>query len=343
MTVKASSARDPITTYPLQFVSLPKARVWGGRRLQAHYDKPVLADDTPCGESWELVDLPDDQSVVQNGPLAQATLGELVRHHRDWLMGSAELLDGRFPLLLKLIDAQKTLSVQVHPDAAVAAALGGRPKTEAWVVLHADPHSVLYLGLKRGVTRKQLAEACKGPSLEHLVHRVPVTAGDVVFIPAGTVHAIGGGLVLAEMQQASDTTYRLHDWGRVGLDGKPRTLHLDEALQAIHYDQLEDPPPWQPHRGPGRVVAGPDFVIELQAVQPQKPVSYEMDVPLVVLCLGNTLRVKTGERSDDSATAVLQPGQCALVPAAAGRCVVECGADVAAQAHITWPRSRAGR
>jgi mannose-6-phosphate isomerase len=236
---------------------------------------------------------------------------------------------------LKLIDAEKVLSVQVHPDGEAAERLGGRPKTESWVVLAAEPTSCLYLGLRRGVTREQLAEATKGSSLEHLINRVAVEPGDVIFIPAGTIHAIGGGLVLAEMQQASDTTYRLHDWGRVGLDGEPRQLHVEQALESIHFDQ-PDPPPWRPRRGPGRVVEGPDFTIELANLEKGGSASYERVRPMVVLCLEGRLEVAAGKKADRDQETILAKGECALIPAAAGGCRLS-GLEDLTRAQVTWP------
>ena len=184
---------DP-NPYPLVFEPRVKARVWGGTRLQEDFGRPQMEGDTPCGESWEMADLPGDSSVVTRGELEGVTLSTLVQEHPKWLMGEAPLLEGRFPLLLKLLDAEKTLSVQVHPDEEAAKRLDGRPKTEAWIILETQPGACLYLGLKEGVTPRELREACKGESLEGVVHRVEVEPMDVVFIPAGTVHAIGAGL-----------------------------------------------------------------------------------------------------------------------------------------------------
>ncbi|MCD6499525.1 MAG: CYTH domain-containing protein [Deltaproteobacteria bacterium] len=309
----------PARGLPLRFEVLSKVRVWGGHKLARQYGKPP-AGDQPCGETWELVDLPDDQSKVASGPLAGVALHELVDEHRDWLMGRADLLEGRFPLLLKLIDAATTLSVQVHPDREVAARLSGRPKTECWVVLDVAPQGCLYLGLKPGVTPAQLEDACAGPSLEPLLNKVSVQPFDVVFIPAGTVHAIGGGLVLAELQQASDTTYRLHDWGRVGLDGKPRQLHVAQALESIHFDQGDDPP-WMPQKGPGIVVDDAAFRLDLLSWtgkeqddrddDMKRARSIEHLVPVVLLCLEGEMDVEAG-----GVTERLGPGQCCLVPAA---------------------------
>jgi mannose-6-phosphate isomerase len=225
-----------VPLYPLTFSPLLKVRVWGGARL-ATLGKP---GDEPIGESWELVDLPEDQSVIDAGPLAGTRIGELVRDRCAELLGPVSLDGGSFPVLVKTIDAAQTLSVQVHPDAKTAARLGGRPKSEAWYILDALPGAVLHVGLRQGTTRDSYARAVAAGRVEELLVSLPVRRGDLVPVIPGTVHAIGAGVLLAEVQQPSDTTYRVYDWGRVGLDGKPRALHLEQALESIHFGA---PPP----------------------------------------------------------------------------------------------------
>ncbi len=222
---------------PLRFDPIIKPLPWGGRKLGALFAKP-LPDEVPCGESWEVVDLPGDQSQVAGGALAGATLEALVRDRSEELLGEAGLLDGRFPVLFKFIDAAQTLSVQVHPDAETAARLGqgARPKTEAWFILEAEPGAKLYLGLKEGAGERELAAALADGSVAELLNAVEVKPGQFYFLPSGALHAIGEGIVLAEIQQSSDTTYRVFDWNRVGLDGQPRQLHVEQALASIHYD-----------------------------------------------------------------------------------------------------------
>jgi mannose-6-phosphate isomerase len=187
-------------------------------------------------ESWEVVDHGDDQSRVAGGPLQGVALGELVRCDGKELLGRAHP-QRSFPLLFKFLDAQRSLSVQVHPNDEQAAHL--KPpdlgKTEAWVVLHAEPGSLIYAGLKRGFDRPALEREVNRGTTELCLHRFEPAPGDCVFIPAGTVHALGAGLVVAEIQQASDTTFRLFDWNRVGPDGKQRPLHVREALDTIDY------------------------------------------------------------------------------------------------------------
>jgi len=224
--------------YPLTFQPIFKARVWGGRSLARLYGKP-LPNGGPIGESWEISDRPGDASVIAHGPLAGKDLRWLVENHRSDLLGDARLEGGRFPLLIKLLDAQEKLSLQVHPPASRNAELHGDPKTEMWFIAEAAPGAELYVGLKHGVTRADFERRARDGSVAECFHRVPVRAGDAMFLPSGRVHAIGAGLVLFEIQQNSDTTYRVFDWNRVGLDGQPRELHLAQSLASIDFNDFE--------------------------------------------------------------------------------------------------------
>ncbi len=219
--------------HPLLFSPLYRTYLWGGRRFESLLGRQLPPGDT-FAESWELVDHGEDQSVVRAGPLAGATLGQLVREHGPELMGTAAGCVA-FPLLFKLLDAKRDLSVQVHPDDARAATLTppDRGKTEAWYVVDAEPGSRIYAGLREGVTTSDLRAAIGSGTLETCLHDFEAHPGDCIFIPAGTVHAIGGGLMIAEIQQSSDVTYRLYDWNRLGPDGQPRQLHVDAGLEAV--------------------------------------------------------------------------------------------------------------
>ena len=221
--------------YPLRFEPIFRRYLWGGRRLGTLLGKPIGAGED-YAESWEVADHGKDQSVVLNGPLAGKTLAQLTAQFGDALTGVAPPLD-RFPLLLKYLDAHRVLSVQVHPDDARAARLQPPDlgKTEAWVILSAAPGSVLYAGLRAGTARQNVVDALRRGTVAELLHRVEPRVGDCFFIPAGTVHAIGGGLLLAEIQQASDATFRLFDWNRHGPDGQPRRLDIDAALDVIDF------------------------------------------------------------------------------------------------------------
>jgi mannose-6-phosphate isomerase len=213
-------------------------RVWGGHRIARELERcpPTAA---LIGESWELVDRSDAQSVVAQGPHAGRTLNELWSGHRSEIFGPQAPATPRFPLLAKILDARETLSVQVHPPARVAAELGGEPKTEMWYLLDATPDAAVYAGFRAGVGRAQFEQALADGSVESALHRIPVQKGDAIFIPSGRCHAIGGGCLIVEIQQNSDTTYRVFDWNRPGLDGNPRPLHVRESLASIDFDDHE--------------------------------------------------------------------------------------------------------
>ena len=225
--------------YPFTFEPRFKERIWGGRRLAEMYGK-ALPPDTVIGESWEISDRPGDESVIANGPLAGRTIRWLMdQHGRDVLGVAQPAADGRFPLLCKILDARATLSLQVHPPATKAEALGGEPKTEMWYIADADAEAELFVGLRQGVTRDQFASKVQSGEVAECFHRIPVRSGDTMFLPSGRVHAIGAGLVIFEIQQNSDTTYRVFDWNRVGADGQPRALHVEQSMASIDFDDFE--------------------------------------------------------------------------------------------------------
>jgi len=225
--------------YPLTFQPIFKDRVWGGRELERLYAKKIPAGK-PIGESWEISDRPGDASVIANGPLAGKNLRWLMENHAAEVLGGAKpAADGRFPLLCKILDAREKLSLQVHPPASKAAELKGEPKTEMWFIADAAPDACLYVGLKRGMTRAEFEKKISNGSVADCFHRVSVRAGEAMFLPSGRVHAIGDGLVIFEIQQNSDTTYRVFDWNRVGLDGKPRELHVAQSLASIDFNDFE--------------------------------------------------------------------------------------------------------
>jgi mannose-6-phosphate isomerase len=224
--------------YPLTFQPLFKERVWGGRNIERLFGKP-LPPDRPIGESWEITDRPEGISVIDNGPLAGKTLRWLMEEHRREVLGQRADSQGRFPLLIKILDCMEKLSVQVHPPAQVAARLGGEPKTEMWYIADATPEAELFVGLKAGITRQEFERRIRDGTVQDCLHRIPVRAGDAMFLPSGRLHAIGGGNVIFEIQQNSDTTYRVFDWNRVGLDGKPRELHVKQSLASIDFNDFE--------------------------------------------------------------------------------------------------------
>lgn len=220
---------------PLVFEPFLKPVVWGGRRLGSLLNKH-LPTDAAYGESWELSPHPVHVSRVAEGPLAGRSLTDLCRDSASEVFGSGAA-DVRFPLLIKLLDCRQLLSIQVHPHDELAQQFAGEQfgKTEAWIVLEAEPGAVIYAGLKAGVQRPDVERLLATGRLEEGIHSYQPQAGDCVFLPAGTIHAVGGGVVMAEVQQACDATFRLYDWNRVGTDGRPRELHIEQALASIDW------------------------------------------------------------------------------------------------------------
>jgi mannose-6-phosphate isomerase len=225
---------------PIRFIPLSMERVWGGRHFQTLLGKD-LPKDGVIGELWEIVDRPEAQSVVSGGSLEGKTLHELWTGARGEIFGSRHLGNSspRFPLLVKLLDARDRLSVQVHPPAHRAEELNGEPKTECWYFLDADQDASIYAGLKKGVTRADFEKSLSEGTVEEKLHCAPVSAGESIFIPSGRLHAIGAGLVIVEIQQNSDTTYRVFDWNRTGLEGKPRDLHVPQSMASIDFEDFE--------------------------------------------------------------------------------------------------------
>jgi mannose-6-phosphate isomerase len=231
----------PKVLYPLVFHPGFKERVWGGRELEKLFGKKLPAGKL-IGESWEISDRPGDESIVANGKFAGQSLHQLMEKFPREILGHARPAAGnRFPILCKILDAREKLSLQVHPPAHKAAELNGEPKTEMWFIADAAPGAELFVGLKRGITRAEFEKRVSDGTVADCFHRVPVRAGDAMFLPSGRVHAIGAGLVIFEIQQNSDTTYRVFDWNRVGLDGKPRELHLPQSLASIDFNDFEPP------------------------------------------------------------------------------------------------------
>jgi mannose-6-phosphate isomerase len=230
---------------PLIFEPLFMERVWGGRRLETLLGKH-LPPSVRIGEAWEIVDREEAQSVAHDGPFRGWTLHELWVERRAPIFGPGLPDTPRFPLLCKILDAQERLSVQVHPPADVAPRLGGEPKTEMWYLLETSLDSDLYAGLKRGADRAAFERALHEGRVAGQIHSFPIKAGDAMFIPSGRVHAIGAGNLIVEVQQNSDTTYRVFDWNRLGLDGKPRELHVSESLASINFEDVE-PAIVEPH------------------------------------------------------------------------------------------------
>jgi mannose-6-phosphate isomerase len=296
-------------TSPLTFKPIFQERIWGGRKLAELFRKD-LPTGKRIGESWEIVDRPEAQSVVANGPLKGKTLHELWNENRKEVFGEAPktarearaLPSDRFPLLIKLLDAQDKLSLQVHPTEEVAKVSGGEPKTEFWYVAAADPNAELYVGLRASLTREEFRDAVKRGRVADCVHTVRVKGGDAMFLPAGRFHAVGSGNLLVEIQQNSDTTYRVFDWNRVDDEGKPRHLHVDQALQSIDFDDV----------APQLIEPRGELLVKHELFEIQK---WNLDAPreiappgqfAIVCCLSGSVR---------SADVDLKPGEFFLVPA----------------------------
>jgi len=224
---------------PVLFHPIYKERVWGGRSLEKSLGRE-LPGGKVIGESWDLVDRPEDASLVKNSEGdSRQSIRDLIEADPEGVMGKGWSAEKRFPILVKWLDCQQRLSLQVHPPAPVAPSLGGEPKTENWFVVDTKPKAGLIVGLKRGVTRTTFEEALASETLEDCVHRFPVEPGQSILVESGRLHAIDAGNLILEIQQNSDTTYRVFDWGRSGLDGKPRELHVEESMKSIDFDDFE--------------------------------------------------------------------------------------------------------
>jgi mannose-6-phosphate isomerase len=317
--------------YPFVFQPIFKERVWGGREMERLYQKP-LPPDRPIGEAWEISDRPGDASVITNGPLAGKDLRWLMENHRAELLGAAKpAAENRFPLLCKILDAREKLSLQVHPPAVKAAELNGEPKTEMWFIADAAPGAELYVGLKRGVTHAEFEEKVRTGEVAECFHRVPVHAGDAMFLPSGRVHAIGAGLVIFEIQQNSDTTYRVFDWNRVGLDGKPREVHIAQSLASIDFNDFE------PALAQGRftgdavkirpLVKDPLFNVETVEMKSSASTNLKSHQLQIVATVRGRLEIKGGPVSVN-----LSAGQFCLIPASLEQ------TEVSAKSAATWLR-----
>jgi mannose-6-phosphate isomerase len=311
---------------PLRFEPILRRLIWGGRRLGTLLHKPIGEGDD-YAESWEIADYRDAVSVVCEGELAGTSLRALVQNRGRELLGPALDRGGPFPLLVKFIDARETLSVQVHPNNEQGQRLAGDSgKTETWVIVAAEPGSLIYAGLSEGVTRERFAAAIATGKVEPLLHHFPARPGDCIMVDAGTVHAIGAGVLLAEIQQMSDATFRVHDWGRVGPDGRPRQLHLEQAMESIDFARGPVGPlvPESEPTADGilreRLSSCPYFALERWKLRAPLTLG-SADRFTIVMCLEGAAMVQHAGR-ELGAGARLAFGQTLLLPAAAGACTV---------------------
>ena len=266
---------------PFTFTPLLKERIWGGERLGVLFGRRI-APGEKIGESWDLVDLPGQSSVIRTGPLGGLTLNQALRGEGRAITGWNHP-PASFPLLVKLLDCRDVLSVQVHPDAAACRRLGtGTPKTECWYVIEARPGAVIYKGLKPGVTRKRFKQAIQEARAADLLAVQEASVGECHLLPAGTPHALGPGLVIAEIQTPSDTTYRVFDWNRVGADGRRRPLHVREALESINFQATGEK---LPVTAAGRVVAADEFTVDKQVLHAGEQIKMTPGRMRVLVCV----------------------------------------------------------
>jgi mannose-6-phosphate isomerase len=307
---------------PLVFEPIFMERVWGGRRLEELYGKKLPAN-TRIGESWEIVDRPEAQSIVRKGPLRGKTLHELWTNHRSGIFG--DIPDAlRFPLLIKLLDAREKLSVQVHPPNELARELGGEAKAEFWYIAAAAANAELYVGVCEGSTRQNFEQALRGGDVARHVHRVPVRTGDAMFLPSGRVHAIGAGNLIVEIQQNSDTTYRVFDWNRLGTNGKPRALHIEESLRCIDFADYEP----SLTKAPGEtLVRNAHFHVEKWQLEARRPAAPKGKFA-IVFCLSGQI---------ECAGVTIKPGEFFLVPSSLGDRVLRASSGESEMLQITIP------
>jgi len=309
--------------YPLRFHPVYKAYVWGGSRIGATYARPGVPP--VCAESWELSAHADGPGVVADGPLAGVSLADLARRHGAALVGARAPEPTRFPLLIKLIDARDRLSVQVHPGSAAAARHGGEPKTEMWYVLDCEDGAALHAGLKPGVGAAELRRAIHDKQAGECLVTRPVRPGDALLIPGGLVHAIGAGCLIYEVQQNSNTTYRLYDWDRPGTDGRPRPLQIEEALAAVDWT-LPAPALRRSEPLPGAgapnawhdLVASPFFRVRHLHLERRETLPADSGTFHAIFVRSGTVSAGIGGMTVD-----LPCGASCLIPAAAASCALE--------------------
>ena len=313
-----------IPLYPLRFEPIYQYRLWGGRRLAGLLTAP-LPGDGPIGEAWVLSDRDDHPSRVANGPLTGRTIGELLEQSREQLLGKLARRFHRFPLLLKFLDAREMLSVQVHPaDAHTDLPPAGETgKTEAWVVLEAGPESRIYAGLKPGAAADDLRLALTNGTVADQLACFTPKPGDGVFIPAGTVHALGGGVVVFEVQQNSDVTFRLYDWGHVDAKtGQPRALQVEQALDCINFAEAAGGPVVPVVEAATPVERERLFdckYFRLWRLRGQSAFTVgAAGVPSILICIEGAGQVEHG-----GATYAVGKGDVWLLPAVAGACAFQ--------------------
>ena len=300
--------------YPLFFKPIPKDRLWGGRKLMDFLHKPFQGKE--IGESWELSAVSGDESVVSDGPLQGKQLNELIEIYKADLVGKSvyERFGNDFPVLIKYIDAQKELSVQLHPhDYLAKERHNSFGKNEMWYIMDADPEAQLIAGFSKDTDKKEYQQHLQNGKIEDLLHYETVKRGDTFFIRTGTVHAIGAGILLAEIQQTSDVTYRIFDWNRKDKDGNTRELHTELALDAIDFAKRDNHKvayTAEPNQR-SLMVDSPYFTTEIIAVQGEMHVQTDQLDSFVVLMAVHG----DSEISVDNTSYQLPFGSTVLLPA----------------------------
>ena len=302
--------------YPLKFRPILKSVVWGGEKIAPF--KEITTDQHNIGESWELSGVKGNESVVANGEYAGRTITELVHEFKGKLIGQKnyEKTGDQFPLLIKFIDAKQDLSIQVHPDDELAAARhnGSKGKTEMWYVVAADKDAHLMSGLTQKITPDEYEQRVNNHTITDVLHDYKVAPGDVFFLPAGRIHSIGSGSFIAEIQQTSDITYRIYDFGRLGLDGKPRELHTELAKAAIDYTVYPDYKTSYEKEADKENVLVDCSYFTTSMYELDRPFTRDlkdMDSFLVVICIAGKGTIKDAEGNE----VTMHQGETVLVPA----------------------------
>ncbi|PID88271.1 MAG: mannose-6-phosphate isomerase [Bacteroidia bacterium] len=302
--------------YPLQFHPIIKEKIWGGKKLQTILHKENASEQS--GESWEISGLVDNASIVSNGSLRGKNLLELIEDFGSDLLGNKvlERHEKEFPLLIKFIDAADDLSVQVHPDDSIAAQYhGGFGKNEMWYIIEADPGAEIIVGVNEEMTPEEYKEQVAKKKIADSLRHIPVKPGDCIYIPTGTIHAIMKGVLLAEVQQSSDITYRIYDWNRKGLDGKYRTLHTEEAARVVNLSAQQ--PSLVPYKALYNqkvlLVDSPYFQTKLCLINQKFSSFYKKNESFkIIINLEGEIHIQTPEKNS---SLLLAPGQTALIPA----------------------------